>query len=40
MERVRKALGKRKPRRSGQVDDFDYERWEAWHLLLNNPPVL
>lgn len=40
MERVRLALGKRKPRRNGRADDFDQERWEAWHLLLNHPPAL
>ena len=40
MERIRRALGKRKARRDGKADDYDNERWEAWHLLLNHPPVL
>lgn len=40
MERVRRALGRRKARRNGGTDDYDSERWEAWHLLLNHPPVL
>lgn len=40
MERVRRALGKRKARRDGKADDYDNERWEAWHLLLNHPPAL
>lgn len=40
MERVRLALGKRKTRRNGHADDYEEERWGAWHLLLNHPPVL
>ena len=40
MERVRLALGTRRARKNGRADDYDRERWEAWHMLLNNPPIL
>lgn len=40
MERVRRALGRRRSRRNGSADNYDSERWEAWHLLLDHPPVL
>ncbi len=40
MEQVRIALGRRRPRRRGVEDDFDHERWETWHMLLERPPRL
>ncbi|MBM6817033.1 hypothetical protein H6A23_07645 [Olsenella uli] len=40
MEQVRIALGQRPARRDGRTDAYDAERWEAWHMLLESPPVL
>ena len=40
MEQVRVALGMRRDRRRGVEDDFDHERWETWHMLLERPPRL